>query len=59
MLDTQLYHWIMFQPKFGYKKPNQLPFDVKSNGATNHPSIFGLYVFVYNPYKIYTWVWRK
>lgn len=49
MLDIQLYHQMMFQPKFGYKKPNQLAFDVKGNCATNHPSIFGLYVFVYNP----------
>jgi hypothetical protein len=49
MLDIQLHHQMMFQPKFGYKKPNQLAFDVKGNCATNHPSIFGLYVFVYNP----------
>ena len=32
-----------------YKKPNQLAFDVKGNCATNHPSIFGLYAFVYDP----------
>lgn len=38
----------MFQPKFGYKKTNQLAFDVKGNCATNHPSIFGFGVFVYN-----------